>query len=85
VEQCRRNAIGTASVQQRARGYGIAGIDGQLGQHGICKLRNLKSPVGFESHPLRHHSLTLVLAERVIFRLDAALAASAPNPTRSAK
>ena len=22
---------------------------------GICNLQNLKNPVGFESHPLRHH------------------------------
>jgi hypothetical protein len=41
-------------VQQRARRHGKCRHSRQLWQCGICNLQNLKNPVGFESHPLRH-------------------------------
>jgi hypothetical protein len=42
-------------VQQRTRRYGIPGIRGKGRHCAICKLQSLKSPIGFESHPLRFH------------------------------
>ena len=40
-------------VQPGARRHGIAGIHGNPGIRGICKLQILKGRVGFESHPFR--------------------------------
>ena len=48
----RRSKLGPC-VQWRARRDGNAGINGKVGNV-ECNLQNLKGPVGFESHPLRH-------------------------------